>query len=66
MQPTEAREIIKDSLHIIEPQAEEQNIKISVIERENVPRISGDAEFLRRFSTIFHQRGAGKANNGAI
>jgi signal transduction histidine kinase len=54
LQPTEAREIIKDSLHIIEPQAEEQNIKISVIERENVPRISGDAEFLRSvFNNLF-------------
>ena len=54
LQPTDPREVIEDSLHIIEPQAEDQNIKISVIERENVPRISGDAEFLRSvFNNLF-------------
>ncbi|HEX8286538.1 MAG TPA: ATP-binding protein [Pyrinomonadaceae bacterium] len=54
LQPTDTREIIEDSLHIVEPQAEDQNIKISVIERENVPRISGDAEFLRSvFNNLF-------------
>jgi signal transduction histidine kinase len=54
LQPLEAREVIKDSLRIVEPQAEEQNITISLVERENVPRISGDAEVLRSvFSNFF-------------
>ncbi|MCU1289205.1 MAG: Signal transduction histidine kinase [Acidobacteria bacterium] len=54
LQPTDVREIIEDSLHIIEPQAEDQNIVISVVERENVSLISGDAEFLRSvFNNLF-------------
>ncbi|MCA1639278.1 MAG: HAMP domain-containing protein, partial [Acidobacteria bacterium] len=54
LQPIEAREVIEDSLRIIEPQAEEQNIKISLVEHENVPNILGDAEFLRSvFNNLF-------------
>ncbi len=54
LQPVEARKIIEDSLRLIEPQAEEQNIKISLIERENVPLMFGDAEVLRSvFSNLF-------------
>jgi signal transduction histidine kinase len=54
LQPTDVRRVIENSLKIVEPQAEEQNIKISLIERENVPRIIGDAEFLRSvFSNLF-------------
>jgi signal transduction histidine kinase len=54
LQPTDLRPIVEDSLHIIEPQAEECSIKISVVERENVPQISGDAEFLRSvFNNLF-------------
>ncbi len=47
LQPLEVREVVEDSLRIIEAQAEEQNIKITLVENENVPRILGDAEFLR-------------------
>ena len=54
LQPLDVRKVIEDSLRIVEAQAEEQNIKISLIERENVPRISGDAEFLRSvFNNLF-------------
>ncbi len=54
LQPIEVRDVIKDSLRIVEPQAEDQNIKISLVEREDVPKISGDAEVLRSvFSNLF-------------
>ena len=47
LQPIDIREVIKDSRRIIEPQADELNIKINLVERENVPKILGDAEVLR-------------------
>ncbi|MGI8788548.1 MAG: ATP-binding protein [Pyrinomonadaceae bacterium] len=54
LQPIDARKVVEDSLRIVEPQAEEQHIKISLVERENVPRIFGDAEVLRSvFSNLF-------------
>ncbi|HSK71518.1 MAG TPA: ATP-binding protein [Pyrinomonadaceae bacterium] len=54
MQPIEARRVVESSLRIIEPQAEEQNVKISLVERENVPNILGDPEVLRSvFSNLF-------------
>lgn len=54
LEPIEARKIIEDSLRLIEPQAEEQNIKISLIERENVPQMLGDTDVLRSvFSNLF-------------
>ncbi len=54
LQPIEARQAVEDSLRIVEPQAEDQNIVISLIERENVPYILGDAEVLRSvFSNLF-------------
>ena len=54
LQPTEARQVVEDSLRIVEVQAAEQNIKISLIESENVPLILGDAEFLRSvFNNLF-------------
>lgn len=54
LQPTSVRKVIEDSLRLVEAQAEDQNIKISVVERENVPRILGDQEFLRSvFNNLF-------------
>ncbi len=54
LQPIDARKVIEDSLHIVEPQAAECGIKISVVEREDVPKILGDAEFLRSvFNNLF-------------
>ncbi len=54
LKATNLREVIDNSLNIIEPQAEEQNIKISVVERENASNISADAEILRSvFNNLF-------------
>jgi signal transduction histidine kinase len=54
LQPTNVRKAIEDSLKIVEPQAAECDIRISVIEREAVPLILGDAEFLRSvFNNLF-------------
>jgi signal transduction histidine kinase len=54
LEPTDARRAVEDSLRIVEGQAAENGIKISVIERENVPKIMGDPEFLRSiFNNLF-------------
>jgi signal transduction histidine kinase len=54
LQPTDVRKVIENSLKMVEPQAEEQNIRISLIEHENVSPIVADAEFLRSvFSNLF-------------
>jgi signal transduction histidine kinase len=54
LQPTDVRKVVDDSLRIVEAQAAEKNIKIAVIERENVPAIQGDPEFLRSvFNNLF-------------
>ena len=48
------RETIEDSLRIVEPQAAEQNIKISLVEEENVSNALGDANVLRSvFNNLF-------------
>ncbi|MGC2235661.1 MAG: ATP-binding protein [Pyrinomonadaceae bacterium] len=54
LQPTDVRKVVEDSLKLVEPQAAECDIKISLVERENVPPILGDAEFLRSvFNNLF-------------
>jgi signal transduction histidine kinase len=54
LRSTSARQVIDDSLRIVEHQAAENNIKIGVIEHENVPEIMGDPEFLRSvFNNLF-------------
>jgi signal transduction histidine kinase len=54
LQPIDAHKVVKDSLRIVEPEAEEKGIKVSLIEHENVPPIMGDPEFLRSvFSNLF-------------
>lgn len=54
LKPLDARKVVEDSLRIVEAQAEDQNIKISLVERENIPRMLGDAEFLRSvFNNLF-------------
>jgi len=54
LQPIDLKNVVEDSLRIVEAQAEEQNIKISLVEREDVPKILGDAEFLRSvFNNLF-------------
>lgn len=54
LQPTDARKVVEDSLRIIEAQAAECGIKISLIVEENVPEMLADAEFLRSvFNNLF-------------
>ncbi|MBP6003440.1 MAG: HAMP domain-containing protein [Pyrinomonadaceae bacterium] len=54
LRPIDARQIIEDSLRIVEAQAAEQNVKIGIVEHENVPQIMGDPEFLRSvFNNLF-------------
>lgn len=54
LRPIDARQPVDDSLRIVEGQAGESNIDISVIERGELPQISGDPEFLRSvFNNLF-------------
>ncbi len=54
LRPIDARAVVEDSLRIIEGQAEEKGIVVSVSERENVPQIIGDPQFLRSvFNNLF-------------
>ncbi len=54
LRPIEARKVIEDSLRLVEPEAEEKNVTIGVVEHENVPKILGDPEFLRSvFNNLF-------------
>jgi signal transduction histidine kinase len=54
LQPIDAREVIDDSLRIVEGQAAENNVKIGLVEHENVSKIMGDPEFLRSvFNNLF-------------
>jgi len=54
LRSVDARQIVEDSLRIVEAQAAENDIKISVVEHENVPQIMGDPEFLRSvFNNLF-------------
>lgn len=54
LRPVEARGVIADSLRLVEGEAEEKNVKIGLIEHENVPKIIGDPEFLRSvFNNLF-------------
>lgn len=54
LQPIDARTAIEESLRLAEPQALESNVKIGVIEHENVPQILGDPTFLRSvFNNLF-------------
>jgi len=54
LQPIDARRVVDDSLRLIEAQAAENDIRIGVVEHEDVPRIMGDPEFLRSvFNNLF-------------
>jgi signal transduction histidine kinase len=54
LQPIDARRVVEDSLRLVEAQAEESHIKISVVEHEDVPKVMGDPEFLRSvFNNLF-------------
>jgi len=52
--PMDLRPVVEESLRIVEAQAAENNLKISIVEHENVPQILGDPEFLRSvFNNLF-------------
>jgi len=54
LRAVDLREIIEDSLRIVDAQAAENNIKIGIVEHEDVPQIMGDPEFLRSvFNNLF-------------
>lgn len=54
LQSTDVRKVIENSLLIVEAQAEDCRIKISLVEHENVPRILADADYLRSlFNNLF-------------
>lgn len=54
VRPLDGRKVVEDSLRLVEGQAAENDIKIGVVEHEDVPRMSGDPEFLRSvFNNLF-------------
>ncbi len=54
LRPVDARQVVEDSLRIVEGHAEENHIKIAVVEYEDVPQMMGDPEFLRSvFNNLF-------------
>jgi len=54
LKPLSVRTVIEDSLRIVEGQAAENNVRISVVEHEDVPMIMADPEFLRSvFNNLF-------------
>lgn len=47
IRPTDIRKTIEDSLHIIEVQADDRNVKIGLVEHEDVPPAAADPDYLR-------------------
>lgn len=65
LKPLDARQIVEDSLRLVEAQASENNIRISVVEHENVPQIIADSEFLRSvFNNLFINAVQSMGNEG--
>lgn len=54
LEPTDVSRVVKDSLRIVEAEAEEQHIKINFAENGSAPQVFGDAEYLRSvFNNLF-------------
>jgi signal transduction histidine kinase len=67
LNPINLREVIDRSLNIVEHQAQEQNVKISVVERENASEIKADAEILRSvFNNLFLNALQAMPNGGEL
>lgn len=65
--PTNLRQVLDNSLNIIEHQAEEQNIRISIIEHENASQILADTEVLRSvFNNLFINAIQAMPNGGSL
>jgi signal transduction histidine kinase len=63
--PVDARQVVEDSLRIVEAQASENDIRIAVVEHENVPKIMADPEFLRSvFNNLFINAVQAMGNEG--
>ena len=59
------RKVVEDSLRLVEGQATENDIRIAVVERENVPQILADPEFLRSvFNNLFINAVQAMGNGG--
>ena len=67
LHPIKVRDAIENSLRIVEGQAEEQSIKISLIEHENASEILGDSEVLRSvFNNLFINAVQAMPNGGKL
>jgi nitrogen fixation/metabolism regulation signal transduction histidine kinase len=54
LRPIDARKVVEDSLRLVEADADEKHIKISLVEQEGVSQMVGDPEFLRSvFNNLF-------------
>ncbi|CAN5630714.1 hypothetical protein BH18ACI3_BH18ACI3_19630 [soil metagenome] len=61
----DGRQVVEDSLRIVEAQASENDIRIAVVEHENVPKILADPEFLRSvFNNLFINAVQAMGNEG--
>ncbi len=59
------RKVVEDSLRLVEAQASENDIRIAVVEHENVPEILADPEFLRSvFNNLFINAVQAMGNEG--
>jgi len=67
LQPVNIRGVIEDSMRIVQAQAEEQNVTISIIEHENAPQVFGDVENLRSvFNNLFLNAVQAMCDGGAL
>lgn len=65
LKPADARQLVEDSLRLVEGQASENDIRISVVEHEDVPKVLGDPEFLRSvFNNLFINAVQAMGNEG--
>jgi signal transduction histidine kinase len=67
LQPVNIRGVIEDSMRIVQAQAEEQSVTISIIEHENAPQVFGDVENLRSvFNNLFLNAVQAMCEGGAL
>jgi signal transduction histidine kinase len=65
LKAVEPRQVVEDSLRLVEAQASENDIRIAVVEHENVSKILADPEFLRSvFNNLFINAVQAMGNEG--